>query len=77
MSEEVSLIARIVNKFPTGNNNILLEVEGSGKKEIVVVDKGKKSLFRKVKDLVVNDVVKVIGVMSVGLIMAREVSPIE
>ncbi len=76
MSQEVLLVARVSNKITTRSRNILLEVENEKNKEVVVINFKKKSLLKKAKELLVNDVIKIIGVMSFGLIMAKDLSPV-
>ncbi len=73
MEQEVFVVARVANKITTRNKNILLEVGDSMKKEIVFINHKRKGLLKKAKELLVNDVIKIIGVVNFGLIIAKNI----
>jgi len=61
MNENISTVAKVINKIPTKNKNIFLEIGDSTKKSLVFILNTNTRLLKKAKRVLVDDVIRVIG----------------
>jgi len=71
--EEVSIIGMVLEKQFTKNNNLILTLEDVSSNIKVIVNKNKPTLFEKAKDIVLDEVIGVVGVYSNNVIFANEI----
>ncbi len=70
--EQVSVIGMVQNKKQTKNNNYILTVEDKTGYMNVLVNKNRPDLFRAVQDIVLDEVIGVVGVNGNNIIFANK-----
>jgi DNA polymerase II small subunit len=71
--ESISIIGLVSDKHTTKNNNIMLTLEDKTGLIKVLVNKNKPTLHRLAKDIVLDDVVAVVGVNGENIIFANNI----
>ena len=71
--EEVALIGMIKDKKTTSNNNIVLEIEDPTSSIKVLVSKDKKELFDTASNLVLDEVIGLVGVSGDKIVFANNI----
>lgn len=71
--EELSVIGMVEDKQVTKNGNLLLIVEDPTGRKMVLINKNKPALFKDAKDIVLDEVIGVIGVCADSLVFANEI----
>ena len=71
--EEISIIGIVNSKQSTKNGNIMLVLEDLTGMKKVIVNKNKPALFREAKDIVLDEVIGVVGVNVETVIFANNI----
>ncbi|MCD4759747.1 metallophosphoesterase [archaeon] len=70
--EKVSLIGLVLSKDITKNNNILLEIEDPSGSIKVLITSNKEENYRKAQDVVLDEVIGIVGSMGNGIVFVNE-----
>lgn len=71
--EELSVIGMVEDKQVTKNGNLLLMVEDPTGRKRILINKNKPALFKDAKDIVLDEVIGVVGVGVDTLVFANEI----
>jgi DNA polymerase II small subunit len=71
--ENVSLIGIVKDRKTTSNNNLILEIEDTSGAIKVLVSKNKPDLFNLAKDIVLDEIIGVVGVNGENIVFANNV----
>ena len=72
-NEEIAIIGMVRDKATTAKGNILLELEDSGSSIKVVVNQTKKEEFALAKDIVLDEVIGVVGSSGQNIVFANSI----
>ena len=73
--EQVSVIAMVIDKHYTKNNNCILTVEDRTGHIKVLINKNKPNMFKIAQDIVLDDVIGVVGVNGNNIIFSNNILP--
>ena len=73
MAQEVSVVGRVLNKIVTNNKSVLFEVGDSTRKIVAVIGFGAGKVYRKAKDVAIDQIIEIKGFGNSHLVFAKEI----